>query len=128
MDFCRGGHVRALELLLRRHGPSLSPHRLELLSTLPGTLSPSIYAHLLPTPKPFPLSNPPRTRDWAECPAACEALRAMLQHSPGRNEEDAGAGFGAQQLAKSTEHLVKELGSTPPVRACMFCVRMCIVV
>ncbi|ETO73275.1 hypothetical protein F444_10768, partial [Phytophthora nicotianae P1976] len=47
-QFAREGRVSALTILLHRHGWNLLPHWLNILELLPPSVSPSIYATLLP--------------------------------------------------------------------------------
>ncbi|KAF1774931.1 hypothetical protein PC129_g12775 [Phytophthora cactorum] len=47
-QFAREGRVRALTVLLHRHGWNLLPHWLDILERLPPSVSPSTYATLLP--------------------------------------------------------------------------------
>lgn len=47
-QLAREGRVGSLTVLFRRNAWNIIPHRLEILSLLPASIPPSVYAHLLP--------------------------------------------------------------------------------
>ncbi|ELT90143.1 hypothetical protein CAPTEDRAFT_162693 [Capitella teleta] len=47
-DYARMGDIRALDIIFANHGAELNEHRLAILSNFPETLSPNVYAELLP--------------------------------------------------------------------------------
>ncbi|KAJ1561528.1 hypothetical protein HK405_003633, partial [Cladochytrium tenue] len=116
-DAAARGHVYALDVLFTRHGATLLPFRLPVLSLLPLGMDPALYRALLPAidaasgcELPWPIVPWRSQPDWIETnDGAAALLEAGLQEEEDDDEEDeAEASMSVDLFAKHPQPLTAD--------------------
>eukprot|EP00803_Ostreobium_quekettii_P005494 evm.model.scf_1.18 EVM.evm.TU.scf_1.18 scf_1:336773-339914(+) len=76
--FAAFGDLMGVQILVQRHTRAVFHKLLDILSCIPETTDPGLYAHLLPAPGSTPkdIFAPAREADWSENPETLQVLKA----------------------------------------------------